>query len=887
MKSDPHPGDPNRSNPKGKPPEAAAPPHDADEIVELGELPDVDPNSGEISRSQQSGPLSGTSVVTWDQLMRAKSEADIQLDFDSLHDVEIDSASDRDLLKNMTLDEPPLSTLEHSSPAEEFAEVGKGKSATPGAEGGDFTESSIFAPSAKSKRGDESEVDLLAMESGSQPSSFDRSPKTDEITPPKIHGGPDESVTDDIGAAILRGVEGSAVDLGSESIVDLPYPLGGDSAAKLADSSRRRRLKIGESSSGGLDDSGAVDLLSSEGGSLSVPGLTAVADSASPPASMPSTRRMNTTGNRATSWVGGGLVGALTGVAVCFGVWLTGAIPSREPAKQQQPTASQPPVVAATPPMGLSAALGLLDSGDLDRAVEQLDKVEKTNVEARTALGQARVLKYLRDCKQKNAQPDAAAEELKAAQADLKTGESAVSALWLGLIEESFGKSDTARTIYQEARGKFANDAKLFQAALDRLDARPTGPASPKVTMNSFGAVLFTLLIQAEPAVPDEAGFEFWKAVRLAKQHKYSEAQTALKQARDAHDARRFLLARKGLNPTSDPLEETFLRCCDELRDYWTLRNQLHTGGYDLATQTSPTAALMQALNRGRNDAEEVKSLNKRLAAIKDALSQSGYDLNDLPAAVNKFVKAKETVDAALKTAQTDKATAEARQQAAVAQVGQAEAAKKIVEDELQKTRDQLAAMKPATGADADVAKLRENRQKLEAKAKDLEDQLTSTKQSAERSQTTARELMNFVTAVKQKIQSPPEAKPNDVLTNLDRALAARSTVRVDLPAVPTAATGDPRAERAFAQGLYNYRAGDIAMAEADFATAVQFNGLDARYWYFLGLCKATQGREAGDDFRQGVERERRNLPNAGTIDASLERLSPDARLVINRARGR
>jgi hypothetical protein len=887
MKSDPPSSNP-KSNPQTNSPQPPAPPQD-DEVVELGQLPETEAGSGEISRSQTSGPLSGTSVVTWDQLMRAKSEPDIHLDFDSVPDVEIDSPSDHDLLKNMEFDEPPQSTLEHSVPPEEFAEVGKDETKAPptSVPGGDFTASSIFAPPGKSSRGDESEVDLFGSEIGSPPSSGRRSQKTEEIIPPKIHGAPEDSVTEEIGAEVAKKGEGSAVDLGSESIVDLPYPLGGDSAAKLADSSRRRRLKAAQHQSG-QEDSGSVDLLASAGGLSSVPGLTGVADSKRrPDSSLPSTKRVPPTGRYSTGWVGGGFIGALTGIAVCVGIWLTGAIPSREPAKQPAPTQVQPPVAAAAPAVDVTAAIRLLDSGDLDQAVEQLDKQDKTNGEARTALGQARVLKYLRDCKRKNAQPDAAAEELKAAQADLKSNDSPVSSLWLGLIEESFGKTDAARTIYQDAKGKFAGDSKLFQAALDRLDARPTGPATPRITMNSFSAALFTLLIQAEPAMPDEAGFEFWKAVRLAKQHKYTEAQTALKQARDAHDVRRFLLARKGLNPTSDPWEESFLRCCDELRDYWTMRNQLHTGGYDLMAQTSPSAALVQALNRGRNSSEEAKSLNQRLAAIKDALSQSGYDLTDLPAAVNKFVKAKDTVDAALKSAQTDKAAAESRQQAALTQVSQIEAAKKAVEDELKKTKDQLAAMKPTTAADADMVKLREERQRLENKAKDLEEQLTSAKQAAERSQTTARDLMSFVTAVKQKIQSPPEAKPVDVLTNLDQALAAKPAPRADLPALPTAATKDPRAERAFARGLNNYRCGAIAAAQADFDVAVQLNGMDARYWYFLGLCKSAQGRDAADDFRQGVERERRNLPNAGVIDACLERLTPDARVVINRARGR
>ncbi len=875
---------------KAKKPDATAKPtqplHDPDEIVDLGEMPSIESESGEVSRSQVSGPLSGTSVVTWDHLMRAKSEADIHLDFDAIDGVEVDSPSDRDLLKNLTLDEPNVTSLEHSQIRDDFAEIGKSKSPAKADDGGDFTESSIFAPSGKAKSAGDSEVDLLGKPDKAV-SSFHRQPKTEEIKQPKLHGtSPSEDVSSELSAAIARDAGGSAVDLGSAAIVDLPYPLGGDSAAKLADSSRRRRAK-NASESGSLDDSAAVDLLDSDTGLNSIPGLTAIADSTrQPDRKLPSTRRIPTA-NRATGWIGGGVVGVLTGVAICAGAWMTGAIPSREPAKQT-PTVTQPPAVVAAAPADLTTALALLDSGNLDSAVEQLDKLDKTDAQTRSALGQARVLKYLRDCKLTNAQPSATAEEMKAAQAELKSVDSAISSLWLGLIEESFGKTDAARTIYQDARGKYATEAKLFQAALDRLDARPSGPAAPRVTLNSFAASLFTLLIQTESQKPVEPGFDFWKAVRLAKNHQYSEAQAALQAARDAHDKRRFAVAGKRLNPTSDPLEETFLRCCDELRDYWTMRNQLHTGDYDLTRQTSASAALTQALNDRRNKVEEASSLTKGFAAIKDALSQTGYDLNDLPAAVNRLVKAKETVDAAVKTAQTEKATAESRQQAAVAQVGQAEAAKKLVEDELQKTRDQLAAMKPATPGDTDVAKLREDRQKLEAKAKDLEDQLAVSKLSAEKAQTTARDLMSFVTSVKQKVQASPEARPADVLNNLDQALAAKPVARPDLPpAPPGTASNDPRAERAFARGLTSYRAGDAATAEREFTAAVQLNTLDARYWYFLGLCKAAQGRDAEGDFRQGVERERRNLPNAGTIDASLERLSPGARQTINRARGR
>lgn len=887
MKPDPSSSGPKKSDKKkGKAPDAPAQ-HPPEEVVDLGTMPETDEASTDSGRIQSSGPLSGTSVVTWDHLMRSKSEPDIHLDFDSLPDVDIDSASDRDLLKNLKFDEPDTSTLEHSSPADEFAEVGKADAPSPTAGSGDFSESSIFAQTGKTKRGDDSEVDLLGAVSAIQQSSFNRHQKTDEIIPPKIHGASgSDDVAEELGAALLQGNEGSAVDLGSEAIVDLPFPLGGDSAAKLAGSSRRRRNK-GSGSSGNLDDSGAVDLLGSDSDFASVPGLTGPGDSVRRDnAALPSTRRIESTGSKATGWIGGGLLGILSGVAICTGIWLAGVLPVRPTEKSQTADNTTPPAQPAAPAVDWNVAVALLDTGNLDRAIEQLNLVDKSNPEARAALGQARVLKYFRDCKQKNAQPDAASEDLKAAQAELKSSETPAAALWLGLIEESSGKPDAARTIYQQALGKFGNHARLFQAALDRLDARPSGPASPNLTSHSFGAVLFAVLLQAEPAIPDEAGFDFWKAMRLAKQHKYAEAQAALKQARAAHDARRVLLARKGLNPNSDPLEETFLRCCDELNDYFNLRHQLHTGGYDLAAQTSPAAALTQALNRGKNDAEESKSQGKRLAAIKDALRQSGYDLNDLPGAVNKLVKAKESIEATVKSAQTDRTTAEARQQAAVAQLSQAEAAKKLIEDELKQTRERLAAMKPAANNGDEVAKLREQRQLLEARSKDLEAQLAAAKQSAERAQNNARELMNVVSAVKQKIQAPADSKPAELLPHLDRALAAKPAPRTDLPPLPTAvAASDPRAELAFARGLSRYRAGDLSSAETEFAAATKFNSLDARYWYYLGLAKAGLGRDAANELRQGVERERRNLPNAGTVDASLERLSPEARQLINLAR--
>src|SRR5205085_1429810 len=158
-----------------------------------------------------------------------------------------------------------------------------------------------------------------------------------------------------------------------------------------------------------------------------------------------------------------------------------------------------------------------------------------------------------------------------------------------------------------------------------------------------------------------------------------------------------------------------------------------------------------------------------------------------------------------------------------------------------------------------------------------------------EQAATNLRELTLFAQAIAQKVQSAPNARPADLLNEVDLALRAKPQ-RTDLPPLsPSTIRQDPRAERAFARGLSAYRTADLQLAEREFAAAVGFNNLDARYWYFLGLTKSTQGQttQADADFRQGLERERRNLPNSGAIDASLERLPPEARQILNQARGR
>ncbi len=116
-------------------------------------------------------------------------------------------------------------------------------------------------------------------------------------------------------------------------------------------------------------------------------------------------------------------------------------------------------------------------------------------------------------------------------------------------------------------------------------------PGTPAET-----ALLALLLVglQNPPAPePEEAGFDFWEAARLAKQQKYDEAIKLLDKAKEQHKQRRIIRLRKQQNPDSDPNEEIFLRTCDELKIAWTLLDRLRRGGYlNLADKRDPTKAI-------------------------------------------------------------------------------------------------------------------------------------------------------------------------------------------------------------------------------------------------------------------------------------------------------
>jgi len=106
-------------------------------------------------------------------------------------------------------------------------------------------------------------------------------------------------------------------------------------------------------------------------------------------------------------------------------------------------------------------------------------------------------------------------------------------------------------------------------------------------------------------------------------------------------------------------------------------------------------------------------------------------------------------------------------------------------------------------------------------------------------------------------------------------------------PSVLTAA--DPLgAEKHYAAGLRWYYDHEYAKAEKEFFEAVEHDGQDARYYYFLGLARLMLGdRDAAEDFEQGARLERQNRPARAAVSAALERVQGAARSQLNDIRDR
>jgi hypothetical protein len=349
-------------------------------------------SSAAASFGNRSGPLSGSSVISWDELVRQQaSDSGDQVDLRNPESaVDFDPVSDQDLLREVLADEPPPSKIilkdpsGHEMPAlpskpldavrgpEGLSPLSSGSSGSfllpPGLEasrpadvddstvqisppaehvdnssvlGEPQTEGTGNSGLASDVWAEASHVDLL----GAQPSDLSSGSlqRTDELQGPPIVRPPSEATLYDDGGS---DAESSAVELGTEQAADLPFPLGIDSSVGSS------VLRSGPPADAPEPDSGAVDLLNASqefdldlkpGGSSLTPGMgISTAD-------LPPTVPMVPAGKgRAVAWAGGGAAGLLAGVAASAAFWYAGGDASRT-AKSAAPSAADPalaPVLA-------------------------------------------------------------------------------------------------------------------------------------------------------------------------------------------------------------------------------------------------------------------------------------------------------------------------------------------------------------------------------------------------------------------------------------------------------------------------------------------------------------------------------------------------------------
>lgn len=346
-------------------------------------------------------------------------------------------------------------------------------------------------------------------------------------------------------------------------------------------------------------------------------------------------------------WVGGLVVGAGAFAGLYFG----GVLPNGSGTAGTQ----TPPInkaildrdkggVKIIPPgAAVADAKTLLEAGDPAAALKAIEAGGAADgAEAKANRGQARFLTRVRELARDNqaaAADDAglkqARDDLQAAAADPAGGEPAARAtLFLGLTHETSGDRAGAKKVYEDGLKKFPQSADVFQAALDRLDA--TAPAAGKSSRltprdaEQLAAAAALLLVanpvpeaqQPEAAPPAEAGAHFWKAVNAAAAGKYADAVAAIDKAKEAHAKRAAALAGRGLNPTTDPLEQIFPRCCDDLKAYWTLRKTLYESPSlkDVAAKGDLGKAVVDRLAQAEKQATTAVTLAADLKMATDKL---------------------------------------------------------------------------------------------------------------------------------------------------------------------------------------------------------------------------------------------------------------------------
>jgi hypothetical protein len=842
---------PDRPEQKEKPPQAPTPAEeklsekdaregmiDFDHTVGSGRGGTSSLNLGRVSE-----PLSGGSIVSWAELLRQQQvkpskPSDPDVVVGSLPEIQIDAPSDNDILRHLENEgvrvPPPAQSGQMRPPMP--SKSAQGSPMPPVAK---ESSSAILRP-GKSGQG----IPIPAASGSVIPFLTQQSPISDSMIARRAPAQPADKGDWMSDAPAAAGEQSSSIDLRT-------------AASSLAEGSRSR-LDESDVLAHALaqDDGGSAvnlgveprvnNLMSNPSLLQKVAAMRGAVPGAMPPAAQlapPAPARARTP-QQLVGWIGGAAIGVAiaTGFAFVAGVF-------KQPIVQQQVVgtgtgsgATKPGEVA-----GPDLARQLLESGEPDQALAAFTACPDS-AQVLAGRGQARWLAYIRQQRRNKAPLADQDEAVTRARTELQNAHLPEATLWLGLLDETLGHFDAARATYLRGRDEHAEQRRVFDAALARLDTLTgQGPKDRAAHADpQLGLALSMLLIQAGAAEPEEAGFDYWQAMQLARKRDYAGARDALKRAKAAHDERRAVSLRRGLNPMSDPREDIFLHSCDQLLVYWEMQSRLHSGGYDPDAPAADTIGTLVESRKRFDDA--VKAVSTRLKT--DRMENFAPALDALIAERKKAEDEYQRADRALRSAKQDLSTTSAA----------LEEARKAVGDDAKTAQAKL-----------EAAKARE------AEARKALADLAAARRANDEVMQTLTEKLRAAKLVDDSAQS------RDVLAAVDNLILRRSGSR----ALLTGANDPDLAERNFSAGLQFYFGGRFDAAESAFESAVGHNGKDARYHYFLGLSRWPQGKSeaAEEDFRQAAALEQLGLPDGRSISRSLERIQGWERQLINRFR--
>jgi hypothetical protein len=347
---------------------ANANPANDDESVDFRHHPGSEENVSGLS-----GAKSGSSVLTWDELVRQQN-ADDQVELGanaSESSVDFDAASDHDILREVLAGEKPPSkviprtkshpelkvdvnapqlessrTATNASPPNTAPTVpiGSGTGNNPRVTPVEDDDDASFHIGVDTSSGDGSSIlSSLGIEAGSftQSGEMTSGSRVDLLAHLRPKGGASSvpAGSDEIkslsrddeaqyGDEYADDDDSSAVDLGSREVVDMPYPLGVDSSVNSSVLGGRHGTPSSSQSGG---DSAAVDLLdpANEFNLHRQPGMSSVVEALRGDSGhdLPPTVPMSPISrDRVVAWAGGSAIGLLASALVFALLYSTGLV---------------------------------------------------------------------------------------------------------------------------------------------------------------------------------------------------------------------------------------------------------------------------------------------------------------------------------------------------------------------------------------------------------------------------------------------------------------------------------------------------------------------------------------------------------------------------------